>query len=68
MALNVKNRVKYVREARGMPREELAKLVGTTDLTLEAVEDTQWNCSTRTALLISVALDCDIKDLFYLGE
>lgn len=68
MALNVYNRVKYVREARGMPREDLARLTNVRDLTIEAIEDKQWNCSIYTAMVIATALDCDIKDLFYLGE
>lgn len=62
------NRVKYVREARGMTRSELALMCSVDELTIEAIEEDKWNCSIYTALKLALALSCDIVDLFYLGE
>ena len=64
LALN--NHLKAKRVDKGLSQEELAKLVGTTRQTIISIEKKQFNPTTKLAILLSVALDCKVEDLFYL--
>ena len=64
--LELGNRLKKTRTAKNLSQEELAKLVGTTRQTIISIEKKQFNPTTKLAILLSVALDCKVEDLFYL--
>lgn len=64
--LELNNRLKERRTEKGLSQEELAKLIGTTRQTIISIEKKQFTPTTKLALLLSVALDCKVEDLFYL--
>ena len=63
--LILKNNLKNVRNAKNLSQEQLASLVGTTRQTVIAIEKGIFNPSVKLALLMSVALDCKIEELFF---
>ncbi len=60
------NNLKEKRQQKNLSQEDLAKLVGTTRQTIIAIEKQHFNPSTKLALLIALALDVSVEDLFYL--
>ena len=62
----VKNRLKQYRTEAHLSQEELAKAVGTTRQTIISIEKSQFNPSTKLALLLSLVLKVKVEDLFYL--
>ena len=62
----LKNRLREKRQQKKLSQEELANLVGTTRQTIIAIEKGQFNPSTKLALIIAVALDSKIDEIFYL--
>ncbi len=63
--LILKNNLKNIRNSKNLSQEQLASLVGTTRQTIIAIEKGVFNPSVKLALLMSVALDCKIEDLFF---
>ena len=64
--LNLNNKLREVRQSKNLSQEELARLIGTTRQTIISIEKKQFNPTTKLAILLSVALDCKVEDLFYL--
>lgn len=64
--LELNNHLKECRIKKGLSQEELAKLIGTSRQTIISIEKKQYNPTTKLAILLSVALDCKVDDLFYL--
>ncbi len=64
--LTLNNRLKEVRQSKKLSQEALAKMIGTTRQTIIAIEKKQFNPSTKLALLIAVAMDMKVDDLFFL--
>ena len=64
--LELGNKLKETRVAKKLSQEELARLVGTTRQTIISIEKKQFNPTTKLAILLSIALDCKVEDLFYL--
>ncbi len=64
--LTLGNNLKEYRTAKKLSQEELARLIGTTRQTIISIEKKQFTPTTKLALLLSVALDCKVEDLFYL--
>ena len=60
------NNLKEKRQQKNLSQEDLAKLVGTTRQTIIAIEKQHFNPSTKLDLLIALALDVSVEDLFYL--
>ena len=60
------NKLKETRIAKKLSQEELARLVGTTRQTIISIEKKQFNPTTKLAILLSIALDCKVEDLFFL--
>lgn len=60
------NNLKEKRQQKNFSQEDLAKMVGTTRQTIIAIEKQYFNPSTKLALLIALALDVKVEDLFYL--
>ena len=63
--LILKNSLKEKRMEKGLSQIELAYLVGTTRQTIYAIEKEIFMPTVKLALLLSVALDCKVEDLFY---
>ena len=62
----LKNLIKETRMQKGISQEELAKMVGTTRQTIIAIEKGQFNPSVKLALLVAIALDKKIDEIFCL--
>ena len=63
--LILKNNLKKVRNDKNMSQEDLARLVGTSRQTIIAIEKRDYNPSVSLSMLISIALDSKVEDLFY---
>lgn len=64
--LQLKNRLKEYRKARGMTQTELAKRVGASKNTISSIETGQFCPTAYLAALLCLALDCGFEDVFYL--
>ena len=64
--IELNNHLKEKRAEKKLSQEELAHLIGTTRQTIIAIEKKQFNPTTKLAILLSLALDCKVEDLFYL--
>lgn len=64
--LDLNNCLKEKRTEKNLSQEQLAQMIGTTRQTIIAIEKKQFNPTTKLAILLSVALDCKVEDLFYL--
>ena len=64
--LELNNKLKETRVAKNLSQEELARMIGTTRQTIISIEKKQFNPTTKLAILLAVALDCKVEDLFYL--
>ncbi len=62
----LKNNLKEARQQKKLSQEELASIVGTTRQTIIAIEKGQFNPSTKLSLLISLAVDKSVEEIFYL--
>ena len=62
----LKNNVKEFRQAKKISQEELATMAATTRQTIIAIEKNQLNPSAKLALLICLALDARMEDIFHL--
>lgn len=66
---DLKNDLKKFRVACRLSQVELAKLVGTTQTTISAIENGSYN-STNVLLALKIAhvLGCKVDDIFYLSH
>jgi len=65
----VKNRLRELREARGLTQEELARALGVTRQTIIAIEKGKYDPSLRLAFKIARFFNVKIEDVFiYEGE
>jgi len=65
----MKNRLRELREARGLTQEELAKALGVTRQTIIAIEKGKYDPSLRLAFKIARFFNVKIEDIFiYEGE
>ena len=63
--LELKNRLKTARTAKGLSQEALADLVGVSRQTISSIETGQFNPTAKLALILCIALDQKFEDLFY---
>ena len=63
--LVLKNRLKVARAERGLSQGDLAKLVGVSRQTINAIEKGEYNPTIKLCLKICWALDCRLDDLFW---
>ena len=63
--LELKNKLKEIRNEKKISQEELAKMVGVTRQTIISIEKGQFYPSARLALLICIALEKQFEDIFY---
>jgi putative transcriptional regulator len=59
------NRLAEVRKQKGISQGELAKMVGVSRNTISSIETGQFNPTAKLALILCVALDKQIEELFY---
>ena len=63
--LQLKNRIKELRQKKGMSQMALAKEAGTTQNTISSLETGQYSPTAYLSGLICMALDCKWEDCFY---
>ncbi|ACJ16839.1 Hypothetical transcription regulator [Thermococcus onnurineus NA1] len=63
----MKNRVRELREARGLTQEELAKALGVTRQTIIAIEKGKYDPSLKLAFKIARFFGVLIEDIFIYG-
>ena len=61
------NRIREVRENKGLTQAELAALVGVSRKTITTVENGVFIPSTVIALKLAAALRCQVEELFFLS-
>ncbi|AFK22997.1 helix-turn-helix transcriptional regulator [Pyrococcus sp. ST04] len=64
----MKNRLRELREARGLTQEELAKILGVTRQTIIAIEKGKYDPSLRLAFKIARFFGLKIEDIFIYEE
>ncbi|WP_297491214.1 helix-turn-helix transcriptional regulator [Thermococcus sp.] len=65
----MKNRLRELREERGLTQEELAKALGVTRQTIIAIEKGRYNPSLKLAFRMARFFNVGIEDIFiYEGE
>ena len=63
--LELRNRLKAARAEAGLSQTDLARLVGVSRQTISSIETGLLNPTAKLALLLCIALDNKIEDLFY---
>lgn len=63
--LELKNNLRHLRRSKDYTQKELGLLVGSTQTTIWAIESGQCIPTVKLALLLSVALNCKVEDIFY---
>ena len=67
-SLKLRNNLKNIRFEKKLSQEDLAKLVGVSRQTINAIESEDYNPSTTLAFTIANKLNMDINLIFYLGK
>lgn len=62
--MNMENELKVYRAKRDITQEELAKEVGVTRQTINAIETERYDPSLELAFNLAEYFDCSIEDLF----
>ena len=65
-SLKLRNNLKNIRFEKKLSQEDLAKLVGVSRQTINAIESEDYNPSTTLAFTIANKLNMDINLIFYL--
>ncbi len=60
----MRNRVRQLRQARGLGQQELARLAGVSRQALSSIEAGRSDPATTLSLALSRALGCSVEDLF----
>ncbi|MCQ2399107.1 MAG: helix-turn-helix transcriptional regulator [Clostridia bacterium] len=63
--LVLKNRLKEIRQEKGISQTELALSVGVSRNTISSIETGQFSPTAKLAYVISIALDKKFEDVFY---
>ena len=63
--LVLKNRLKEARSEQKLSQAALAELVGVSRNTISSIETGQFNPTAKLALILCIALDKKIEELFY---
>ena len=64
----MKNRIKELRERRGMTQEQLGEMVGTSRQAINAIETEKFEPSIWLAYDISRVFGCAIEEVFLISE
>ena len=68
MADGLGNRLRELREAKGLTQAQLADASGMSRKTVNTVENGVFVPSTIVALKLAAALQCTVEDLFFLAD
>ena len=68
MVVKLKNNLRVARAEHNISQEELANMVGASRQTILAIENEKFNPSMKLGMLIALALNKRVEDLFYLVE
>jgi putative transcriptional regulator len=68
LAEGLGNRLRELREAKGLTQAQLADLIGVSRKTVNTVENGVFIPSTVVALKLAGALGCAVEELFFLVE
>lgn len=60
-----KNRLREMRNEKGLSQSELAQVVGVSRQTISSIENGQFNPTAKLALILCIALDQKFEDMFY---
>lgn len=63
--LLLKNNLKEVRLQKKLSQQQLADMVGVSRNTISSIEVGQYNPNVKLALIICIALDKKVEDVFY---
>lgn len=63
--LILKNKLKDVRNEKGLSQQQLAEMVGVSRNTISSIETGQFNPTAKLALVLCIALDKKFEDLFF---
>ena len=63
--LILKNRLKEARAEKKLSQTQLAEMVGVSRNTISSIETGQFNPTAKLALILCIALDKKVEDLFY---
>ena len=63
--LELKNRLKEVRNEANLSQQKLADLVGVSRNTISSIETSRFNPTAKLALILCIALDKKFEELFY---
>ena len=63
--LKLKNNLKEARLAANLSQAQLAEMVGVSRNTISSIETGQFNPTAKLALIICIALDKKLEDLFF---
>ena len=66
--LKLKNNLKQLRTERKLSQTELGKIVGVSKNSISSIETGQYCPTAKLALLLCIALDVKIEDLFYFDD
>jgi putative transcriptional regulator len=64
----MKNRIRLLRERKGLTQEQLGELVGTSRQAINAIETEKFEPSIWLAYDISNVFDCSIEEVFIFDE
>ena len=63
--LILRNHIKDVRSEKKLSQSQLAELVGVSRNTISSIETGQFNPTAKLALILCIALDKKLEELFY---
>jgi len=66
--MSLHNRLREIRNQKGLTQETLARVVGVTRQTIIAVEQGRYVPSVKLALELSAALETPLEQVFWLGN
>ena len=64
-SLVLKNNLKDIRNEKKISQSELAEMVGVSRNTISSLETGQYEPTAKLALVLAIALDMKVEDLFY---
>ena len=66
--LVLKNRLKMARAEKGLSQSDLAEMIGVSRNTVSSIETGQFNPTAKLALILCIALDKKVEELFFFEE
>ncbi|HIQ98848.1 MAG TPA: helix-turn-helix transcriptional regulator [Candidatus Scybalocola faecavium] len=64
----MKNKIRQLRKSRGMRQEDLARFLGVTRQTINAIENDKYNPTLELAMRLAKFLNTTVEELFILDD